>query len=49
MTPINGSNNAANQLTAGTVVAIKTGAGRYAKMKINSYGYNLGMTWVTYK
>ena len=49
MTPINGSNNAANQLTAGTVIAIKTGAGRYAKMKINSYGYNLGMTWVTYK
>jgi hypothetical protein len=49
MTPINGSNNASNQLTAGTVVAIKTGAGRYAKMKINSYGYNLGMTWVTYK
>jgi hypothetical protein len=49
MTPINGSNNTSNQLTAGTVVAIKTGAGRYAKMKINSYGYNLGMTWVTYK
>jgi len=49
MTPINGSNNASNQLTAGTVVAIKTGAGRYAKMKINTYGYNLGMTWVTYK
>ena len=48
-TPINGSNNSSNKLTAGTVIAIKTGAGRYAKMKINSYGYNLGITWVTYK
>jgi hypothetical protein len=48
-TPINGSNNASNQLTAGTVIAIKTSSGRYAKMKINSYGYNLGITWVTYK
>ncbi len=47
--PINGSNNASNQLTAGTVIAVKTNAGRYAKMKINSYGYNLGITWVTYK
>ena len=46
MTPINGSNNASNQLTAGTVVAIKTGAGRYAKMKINTLrlqpGHHLG-------
>jgi hypothetical protein len=48
-TPINGSNNASNRLTAGTVIAIRTGAGRYAKMKINSYGYNLGISWVTYK
>jgi len=48
-TPINGSNNSSNRLTAGTVIAIKTGAGRYAKMKINSYGYNLGISWVTYK
>jgi len=48
-TPINGSNNTANQLTAGTVIAIRTNAGRYAKMKVNSYGYNLGISWVTYK
>lgn len=48
-TPINGSNNSSNKLKAGTVIAIKTGAGRYAKMKIDSYGYNLGITWVTYK
>ncbi len=48
-TPINGSNNSSNKLTAGTVIAIRTSAGRYAKMKINSYGYNLGISWVTYK
>jgi hypothetical protein len=48
-TPINGSNNASNQLTPGTVIAIKTNAGRYAKMKINSYGYDLGISWATYK
>lgn len=47
--PINGSNNAANKLTPGTVVAVKTNAGRYAKVKIESYGYNLGIKWVTYK
>ena len=47
--PINGSNNASNQLTPGTVIAVKTNTGRYAKVKINSYGYNLGITWVAYK
>jgi hypothetical protein len=47
--PINGSNNAQNQLKPGTVIAVKTSAGRYAKMKVNTYGYNLGITWVTYK
>ncbi len=47
--PINGSNNASNQLTPGTVIAVKTNTGRYAKVKIDSYGYDLGITWVTYK
>jgi hypothetical protein len=45
---INGSNTASNQLTAGTVVAIKTRAGHYAKMRIDSYGYNLAVTVTTY-
>ncbi|MBP7505009.1 MAG: hypothetical protein KA780_06140 [Prolixibacteraceae bacterium] len=44
-TPINGSNNSSNRLTAGTVIAIKTNTGRFAKMKIDSYGYNLGIPW----
>jgi hypothetical protein len=48
-TPINGSNNVQNKLKPGSVIAIKTGSGRYAKMRINTYGYNLGITWVTYK
>jgi hypothetical protein len=48
-TPINGSNNSSNQLTPGSVIAVKTNAGRYAKLKINSYGYNLGISWLTYK
>jgi hypothetical protein len=48
-TPINGSNNSANKLKAGTVIAIRTNTGRYAKMKINSYGYNLGISYVTYQ
>ena len=48
-TPIDGSNNASNKLTAGTVVAIRTNTGRYAKMKVNSYGYNLGINYVTYQ
>jgi hypothetical protein len=48
-TPINGSNNSSNQLTPGSVIAVKTNAGRYAKLKVNSYGYNLGMSWVTFK
>jgi hypothetical protein len=48
-TPINGSNNASNQVTPGMVIAIKCSSGRYAKMKISSYGYNLGINWLTYK
>jgi hypothetical protein len=48
-TPIVGSNNNTNKMTAGSVIAIKTNAGRYAKMLIETYGYNLGIKWVTYK
>ena len=47
--PIGGSNKPANKLEPGTVIAIKTGAGRYAKMKVNRHGANLGISWVTYK
>jgi len=47
--PIDGSNNANNKLKAGTVVAIRTGTARYSKLRVNSYGYNLGISWVTYR
>ena len=47
--PINGSTNASNQLTPGTVIAVRTNTGRYAKVKIDSYGSDLGITWATYK
>jgi hypothetical protein len=46
---IDGSNTTANQLRPGTVVAVRTNAGHYAKVLITSYGYDLGIRWVTYK
>lgn len=48
-TPLNGSNDASNSLLPGTIIGIKTKSGHYAKMRINSYGYDLDIAWVTYK
>lgn len=45
---INCSNNASNQIPQGTVVAAITSKGRYCKFRIDTYGYNLGISWVTY-
>ena len=47
--PINGSNNSGNALLPGSVVAIKTRSGHYTKMRVDSYGYDLGISWKTYK
>ena len=47
-TPIDGSNNAANQLIRGTVVAVRTRGGHYGKVRVDSYGYKLGVTVTTY-
>jgi hypothetical protein len=47
--PLTGSPTAANQLKAGTVVAVKTGAGRLAKLVVDTYGKDLAVRWVTYK
>jgi hypothetical protein len=47
-TEINGSNNASNQIPQGTVIAAITSKGRYCKFKIDTYGYNLRISWVTY-
>jgi hypothetical protein len=46
--PINGSNNGSNQLTPTAVIAIRNDTGRYTKLRIDTYGYNLRITWVTY-
>lgn len=48
-TPIPGNDDATNELTAGTVFAVRTGSGNYAKVRVSSYGYDLGIQWVTYR
>ena len=45
---VDGSNTAANQLVAGTVLGVRTGKGRYAKVQVTSYGYDLGIRWTIY-
>ncbi len=45
---INGSNNSQNQLTPGTILVYQTSEGRYGKMQINQYGYDLSFKWLTY-
>jgi hypothetical protein len=47
--PINGNNDASNQLQTGDVFAIHTSEGNYAKVLVTSYGYDLGIQWVTYQ
>jgi hypothetical protein len=48
-TPIDGNNDATNQLVVGDVFAVHTTAGNYAKVQVLSYGYNLTIQWVTYQ
>lgn len=45
---INGSNNASNQIPTGTIVIYRTNVGRYGKLLIKEYGYNLKLRWTTY-
>ncbi|MDZ7334113.1 MAG: hypothetical protein ONB32_03045 [candidate division KSB1 bacterium] len=45
---INGSNNSQNQLLTGTILVYQTSEGRYGKMQINQYGYDLYFKWLTY-
>jgi titin len=46
---INGSNDSSNQMPVGTVIAAITDGGRYSKFKIEVYGYDLVIKFVTYK
>ncbi len=48
-TPIPGNNDLTNKLIPGDVFAVKTAQGNYAKVRVLTYGYNLGIQWVTYK
>jgi len=45
---INGSNNASNQIPIGTILLYQTNEGRYGKLEIVSYGYDLTVKWTTY-
>lgn len=45
--PINGNDDASNQLVLGDIFAVRTSAGNYAKVKVLTYGYNLEVQWVT--
>ena len=48
-TPIPGNNDPSNKLVPGDVFAVRTAQGNFAKVKVLSYGYDLGIQWVTYK
>lgn len=48
-TPIDGNNDTTNKLVTGDVFAVKTNQGNYAKVLVTSYGYDMGIEWVTYK
>jgi hypothetical protein len=45
---IDGSNSSSNQLLPGTILAVRTNEGRYCKFRIDNYGYNLTLSWITY-
>ncbi|MDX2427437.1 MAG: hypothetical protein QNK22_01990 [Xanthomonadales bacterium] len=47
--PIIGNDDSTNLLVPGAVFAVKTNAGNYAKVKVQSYGYDLVIRWRTYK
>jgi len=46
---INGSDNGMNQLLPGSIVVYRTKEGRYGKLEVLEYGYNLVVRLVTYK
>lgn len=46
--PVNGDDNETNLLTPGTIVLYKTDQGRFGKLMINTYGYNINLQYLTY-
>jgi hypothetical protein len=47
--PIPANADPTNQLVEGDVFAVHSKAGNFAKIKVLSYGYNLGIQWVTFR
>jgi thiol-disulfide isomerase/thioredoxin len=47
--PINGSEGANNRLKPGTIVYARTNEGRYACVRVESYGRDLDISWITYE
>lgn len=47
--PINGNDDATNQLSTGDVFAVHTSAGHFAKVHVTGYGYYMRIEWVTYR
>jgi hypothetical protein len=47
--PIDGNDDATNQLVNGDVFAVRTNQGNYAKVQVISYGYDLELKFVTYR
>gem|GEM_PF-2528686 len=45
---INGSLSELNRIPDGTILVYKTNEGRYGKLQIRDYGYNLTLRWKTY-
>ncbi len=47
-TRINGSDNQTNDLLPGSTVIYKTKEGRYGKLEVLQYGYDLQINWTTF-
>lgn len=45
---INGSDNSSNRIPRGTILVYRTSEGRYGKLQIRKYDYNLTIRWTTY-
>jgi hypothetical protein len=45
---LDGSDGPSNELTPGSAVAIRTRGGHLARMRVNSEGFDLGVSWVTF-
>jgi thiol-disulfide isomerase/thioredoxin len=47
--PINASGGEENKLKPGTILYVRTSEGRYACFRVDGYGRNLDISWVTYE